>query len=407
MAEYAGSNDLTTLNGLFKEIYADQIENLIPDGVKLLNKIPFAKKDQALGGNYHQPVVLGLEHGVTFAASGQDAFSLSAPVAGQLKDATVQGTQAMLRSAIGIASVSRSMSSKAAFKQATAFLVGNMLRSITKKLEIEMMYGQVGYGAVGSVASNTITLAAGEWAPGIWGGAEKMPIEIRTSSGTLRGACNVVSVDFTNKTVTVDAMPASVAATDVIWHATAYGNEFAGVHKILSNTGTLFGIDASAYALFKGNTYPAGGAQLSLAKLQDAIAMAVAKGLDEDVVVVVNPAAWSDLMTDQAALRMYDQSYSSGKMENGSKEILFHGQNGKIEILPSIYCKEGYAYVLCLSDFVRIGSTDVTFKRPGKGDDFFRELENNAGYELRAYCDQALFNFAPAKNVLITGVVNG
>lgn len=58
MAAYGGSNTLTTLNGLFKEVYSKDIEDLIPDGVKLLIKIPFAKKDSALGGNYHQPVVL-------------------------------------------------------------------------------------------------------------------------------------------------------------------------------------------------------------------------------------------------------------------------------------------------------------------------------------------------------------
>jgi hypothetical protein len=50
-----GANTLDTLNGLFKEIYAKDLADLIPDGVKLLSKIPFAKKDAALGGFYHQP----------------------------------------------------------------------------------------------------------------------------------------------------------------------------------------------------------------------------------------------------------------------------------------------------------------------------------------------------------------
>ena len=41
------------LNGLFKEIYADKMEDLIPDGVILLNKIPFVGKDKQLGNLYH------------------------------------------------------------------------------------------------------------------------------------------------------------------------------------------------------------------------------------------------------------------------------------------------------------------------------------------------------------------
>jgi hypothetical protein len=406
MATAAGANTLDTLNGLFKEVYAKDIEDLIPDGVKLLTKIQFSK--QATVGNfYHQPVVLGMEHGVTFAGSGDDAFSLNDAVPGQLKDATVRGTALVLRSVMGLQSASRSAEGGAkAFKQATKFLIGNMLRSITKKLEIEMLYGQIGYATLAAAsATNTISIPAAQWAPGIWAGAEKMPIEQRTSGGTLVKSMNVVSVDFENKTITVDGVATAISANDVLWHKGAYGNEFAGIHKIITNTSTIFGIDASQYVLFKGNEYDAGNAALSFAKIQDAVAKAVEKGLDNDVMVVVNPMVWSDLLTDQAALRKYDSSYSSAKMENGAKEVKFHGQNGVIEIVPSIYCKQGFAYVISPDEMMRIGSSDVTFRRPGKGDEFFRELENHAGYELRCYTDQALFCHSPGKNVLIKNIV--
>jgi hypothetical protein len=307
---------------------------------------------------------------------------------------------------MGYASASRSAEGGAkAFKQATKFLVGNMLRSVTKKLEIEMLYGQVGYGEVGSVAGTTITIPAKEWAPGIWAGSENMPIEIRDLTGaTVRGTAKITSVDFELKTITLDTMPVGTVATDIIWHKGAYSNEFAGIHKIITNTGTLFNINAAQYSLFKGNTYDAGNAALSMAKVEEAIAKAVEKGLDNDVMVIVNPSVWSDLLNDQAAKRMFDSSYSSSVMENGAKELKFHGQNGVIEIIPSIYCKQGYAYVVSTDEMMRIGSSDVTFKRPGKGDEFFRELENAAGYELRCYTDQALFCHAPGKNVLITNI---
>ena len=42
-----------TLDGLFKEVYADSIKDLIPDGLKLLSKISFSKQDQSLGNLYH------------------------------------------------------------------------------------------------------------------------------------------------------------------------------------------------------------------------------------------------------------------------------------------------------------------------------------------------------------------
>jgi hypothetical protein len=264
----------------------------------------------------------------------------------------------------------------------------------------------MGYATVASTLSNVITVTTAEWAPGIWAGANSMPLEIRSSAGVLRGYANVQTVNMDLRTVTVDLLPAGTVATDIIWHKGAYNNEFAGIHKILTNTGVLFNIDAAQYDLFKGNTSSAGSGVLSFAILQQAIARSVEKGLDSDVAVFVNPRAWSDLLTEQAALRQYDYSYRSSVSENGAQEIMFHGQNGKVEIVPSIYVKEGYAYVLAMEDFMRVGSTDITFRRPGQGDDFFRELENNAGYELRAYTDQAAFCMAPGRSSLVTDIVN-
>jgi len=397
-----------SLNALFKETYSDKLKDLIPDGVKLYKMIKFMSKDKAPGNLYHQPVILGHEHGVTFASSDDDAFALNAPVAGNIKDAQVRGNPIVMRSVLGYVSASRAAQGGAkAFMDATKFLVANMLRSIAKKLEIELLYGQVGYAAVASVAANVITITTAEWAPGIWSGAENMPIELRDSTGaTSRGECIVTSVDLDARTITVNAMPAGAAATDVIWHKGAYGNEFAGIHKIITNTGTLFNISAATYSLWKGNVYDADGGPLSLGKIERALAKAVAKGLDGDVSVMVNPKTWADLLVEQTALRKFDGSYSSSQLENGSKAIKFYGQNGMITIEPSIYIKEGYAYCLCLEDFQKVGSTDVTFKRPASDGEFFRELENSAGYELRAYSDQALFCQAPGRQVLIEDILN-
>jgi hypothetical protein len=126
------------------------------------------------------------------------------------------------------------------------------------------------------------------------------------------------------------------------------------------------------------------------------------KGLtEEDVVCLVNPKHWNKLMTDQAAKRQYDSSYSSEKMENGSKSLIFYGQNGKIEIHASLFVKEGFAYIFPPAELERIGSSDITFERPGFPGKFFKEMESANGYELRAYSDQALFTSAPGKMAVL------
>lgn len=403
------ANTLTTMNGFFKETYAEKLKELIPDGVKLLNKIKFMSKDKQPGNLYHQPVILGMEHGVTFAGADEDAFNLNPAVAGVIKDAQVKGTQLVLRSLLGYASASRAaLGGKQAFMDATKFLVMNMLRSVTKKLEIELLYGQMGYATVASQTGLVITITTAEWAPGIWAGAEGMPIEIRDSAGTVsRGSATVTAVDMDARTVTVNAMPSGTTGTDVIWHQGAYGNEFAGIHKILTtSSGSLFNINVASYNLFKGNTYSASSGALSFSKLNLGASRAVEKGLDGKLLVLVNPRTWANLLSDQAALRKYDASYSSAKAENGSQSLKFHSQNGEMEIEASIYVKEGYAYMLSLEEWTRVGSSDVTFKRPGKGDEFFRDVENSAAYELRLYTDQAVFCTAPGKNVLISAIVN-
>jgi len=400
-----------TLNGFFKETYADKLGELIPDGVKLLNKIKFASKDKQPGNLYHQPIILGLEHGVTFAGSDEDAFNLQAPVAGQVKDAQVKGSPAVLRSLLGYVAASRAaLGGQKAFMDATKYLVANMLRSMSKKLEIEMLYGQVGYAKVdGALAGvSVIPIQDAEWAPGIWAGAEGMPIEIRgpAPSSTLKASVKVLSVDMEAKTITVDGA-VTCADGDDIWHKGAFGNEFAGIHKILTvASGTLFNIEVSTYNLFRGNQYDAGDAALSFTKLGQAATRAVEKGQEGTLLALVNPRGWQNMLTDQAALRKYDSSYSSAKMESGAKSLMFHSQNGDIEIEPSLYVKEGYAYLLNVEDWMRVGSTDITFKRPGQGEEFFRDLENSAAYELRLYTDQALFCQAPGRNTLIKKIVN-
>lgn len=432
MAEAAGNNNMTTLNGLFKERYADKMERLIPDGKKVLQAIKFISKDKQPGNAYHQPVVLGMEHGVTFADDTEGAFALNAPVSGQIKDAVVKGFQLILRSVLSYQAAFRAMGpGERAFEDATKYLVGAMLDSVQKKLEIEALYGQKEYGVVNAaptlivagdadfdpdtVAGNPavgnykVVIQSKEWAPGIWAGGEGMPVEILNAALTSsRAQKTVKAVSLTARALAIDLSggeAATVIATDRILHKGAKSKEFAGIHKILTNTGSLFGIDATQYTLWKGSAFaPTVTSVLSFSILQQGISKGVEKGLDSDVKVLVNPGHWDDLLTEQAALRMYDSSYKSDTQESGSRSIKFHSQNGMVEIEPSIYVKEGYAFVLALEDWIRVGSTDVTFKRPGVEGNFFLDLPDYAGYELRCYTDQAIFCCKPGRSIVISNL---
>lgn len=415
----AQDNTTTTLSGLFKEVYANELRNLIPENVMLQKMIPFVESSKEIGNKYHQPVQVSHEHGITYASADSGAFALNAAIASQFKDAQVDGSQMLLRSSMSYEAAARASNDKKAFVKATSLMVTNMVNSMAKRLEIGILYGRSGIGKklsqTGAGTTRAYTLDTASWAAGIWAGSESMAVDFYNVSTKLNTNADVVvtSVDLDLRIVNVSGNAADLTAIDAvaladIYFKGAFGNEFAGLDKIITNSGVLFNIDASLFALWKGNTYSAGSAALSLTKILSAVAKGVERGLDEAVVCLVSPKTWSNLASDQASLRRYDDSYRAGGLDNGAEKFTFHGQNGKIEVLSSIYVKEGEAFIFPPKRLKRIGALDISFKMPGRQqqEDFFIELANSAGYELRSYTDQSLFCDSPAKLIKITLIVN-
>ena len=86
------SNTQTTLNGNFKKVYTDKgLTQIIPASVKILPMIEFIPSEKMGGLSYNVPVVLQNEHGVSYGGEEGEAFSLEAPIAGTIKEATVKG----------------------------------------------------------------------------------------------------------------------------------------------------------------------------------------------------------------------------------------------------------------------------------------------------------------------------
>lgn len=415
MAAFTGAYSTSNLSGLFKEVYGDSLENLIPENAKFIKKVPFVPKQKELGNLYHQPVILGHAHGRTFANAGSGAFALNDPVPGQIKDAQVQGSQFLLREAIDYESAARAAKGRNAFKDTTQHVVENMTKSAVKTLECELMYGQSGLATVGSVtagANAVITVTTAEWAAGIWSGSEQMKIDIWDATLTTQRNpstdITVTAVDLSARTITTDANSTTlgIVATDVLFFKGAKGNEMAGLHKIVTNTGTLFNISSATYSLWKASTVSASSAALSFAKVLEGSGKAVEKGVDGAMVLFCNTRTWNNLMTELTALRRFDSSYSQASLKQGSQEIEYYGQNGMISIVPSTFVKEGYAYLIDPKKFMRVGTTDITFKVPGREEEFFHQLPSHAGYELRCYTDQALFCKAIGQQVYFSGIVN-
>jgi hypothetical protein len=395
------------LNGWFKEQYADKLEQAVPTKQFRVQKmVPFRKQMKPVGNKYHQPVMLQWPQGVTYANASSGAFALRPVSAGSTFDAQILASQMVVRDAIDYESISLAQSSKQAFGKVTSLVVDAMMNSLRKRLEVDFLYGQLGNATVASVASTVITVATAEWAAGIWAGSIGTAIDIWNAALTVfRGTCNITATSNSAKTITVDALPAGTVATDVIFYAGAKGNQMLGIHKVVQGGGTIFNIPTTN-DLWQSPSTPAGSVALSFPIIQKEIGLLVEKGVENDLTLLANHKAWSNLMTTEASLREYDYSYNAAKAERGAEDILFHEQNGITKIIAHPYVKEGYSFLLTEDDWLRVGSTDISFDLPGNEGAFFRPLENNAGFELRAYSNQAGFCKMPGRSGLITAIVN-
>lgn len=414
--------EANVLDSLFKKVYGDGTIKAVPDFAKLLKRVPFKPKDK-LGDEYIVPVLLQHEHGFSYGEAGDSDFALNPAVAGKVLQAKIKGFMIVLRSKLSYEDVFKaSQAGEAAFEAATSLVVENMQRSFAKRQELSFWYGQQGLATLSSVSGSSTTRAwvitDATWAPGMWSGMKDCPLDVYSAisaAATQRNTTDpvvIVSVDVANKTINVsgDATDLTAcAAADFIYFygartSTAH-KECAGIDKIMSNTGSLFNIDASLYELWKSNLRSITG-QISMLGVLNGIADGVNMGLEEDTELYLPTKRWNALMTDQAALRRHGAQVR--KVENGFEAICFYSTNGKVDVIAHPLLKEGRGYNLPNPSkrLIRVGATDITFQRPGLQHAIFRELNDNAGYELRAFSDQAIMLQIPAHGTYYDGITD-
>lgn len=424
------------LNSLYKVAYPSGIEDVLPWQKKIMEMINFVPSELQNGKHYEQPVVLTGEQGFTYSLDTQSAYTLNDSIGMAMQSAIVPGADIVLDSTVGYNQAARASHSATSFKSAMSTKFENMMKSSAHRLEIAYLYGQdhIGQAAAQAVViANSmlpIVIDADEWATGIWSGAENAQVVFvlasdNTAVDSLR-SFTVAQVNPDTRTVYFSAGTQGTAGTlttletaieanalNIHFYGSCSGSagtfaysEMAGLKKILTNTGSLFGIDAAAYDLWRGNSVTITG-QLTMAKVLSGLSKPIGRGLDEDVVLFCNPATWADLASNLAALRRFDGSYSKAKSTNGSKEIEYYSQNGSIKIISYNIVKQGDFFVIPPAKTIRVGAYDLSMKDPTRqADEIFFTIPGKAGVGIRTYTNQAIFLEAPAQGLFGSGITN-
>lgn len=420
-------NTTSTLDGNFKVVYGEGPINAIPEVSILQSKIKF-EKAQKIGKSYNFPVILTNEAGVTYLAAGAGVTTLNDSIAAQLKEASVDANQIIIRGQMDYEAAAKATGSKEAFKSATELLVMNLQETGSQRLEMAFLYGQsaTGLGTADSSAnasstSTVITMLASGWAPGIWSGKENALLNVyKVSDDSLisSGADAVFTltgVDYVNRKLTVTGTATGISALDtalaagdgyIHWKG-AKTAEPVGIDKIITNAGTLFGISAATYSLWSGSSYSFGSAAATTAKILNMAGYAVSKGgLMGEADILMSPKTFMNLSGTMTDLRRQNGGQKETEGIAGFETITLMGPNGKLNIVPHPMVKEGECFLIPVKQFRRIGTQEFSFQTPGRKDELFLHIPDKNAYELRLYSAQAIVCLKPAQCVKGTAIVN-
>lgn len=432
MTVSTGTNaDFNRAFELLKRVYADKVEDLVPETDRLAKDIPFISADKQPGQDYYQPVTLTREGGATFNNDGS-IFTLNQPLASQELSAAIRGAEIAVRAALSykfihsaLKQIDGTKAGARAFVNATKDRFEKLSKGASYFRECMLLYGG-GTAAVGNlgVVLNTtgsagtslvVQMAAADYATAIWSGSEGLEFDIFSSAGAKRntagtGADTVFKlagtdpanyrVTFTSNATNVSA----VVATDQIFFAGARTKDALGfVSAASTQSGSLWGLNVGTYGLWKPTVVPVGGA-MTFAALSEAGARVAATGFYGDYTLYVNPATFADICDDQTALIQHTNK-TSGTLTIGFDDVRFKTQAGTTRLAVHPYMKRGIALGIPDDLCMRVGATDLTHTMPGFGK-MFRELENASGVEMRLYTDQAPFCKNPQYLQVFTGITN-
>lgn len=426
----------------FKKVYGN-INDLRPELDKLDKLIPF-ENSKKIGDSYIEAFITGDSVGITFAGSSQDAFEIRPAISGSVIQSSIKGSQTVLTDVLSFGFMARGESTEGSFVSATKNSVKNHIESHNKFINVAKLYGQavdqlgyVSYAPSGTiyrgatytgagtvtlttqdgntiaftngvnVAQKAILFAPGSFASGHWIAKPGVVVQLIDSTNTIvasgkmnsyDSALGILFLDFVPVAPTAAVGAGSIRITYDQWNLNLC---MVGMKAILTNTGVLFGIDASRQPLWRGNVIDLQGKRFNLKALFNGVSNAVnSGGLNEPMDIIVNPRTFGQIANDEASFRKYDASYKSGDASNGFECVEYYAANGVNRLMSSPNCKEGDIFGIVSKHWRFSGSQLPAFKINGLDQQVIWPLQSQAGFGFRSYADCYLMCRMPARQIL-------
>lgn len=407
-------NTYTSMNAMLKDSWSKYIAKLIPEENMLQREMNFRYVED-LGGRYILPLVTRVAQGYSFHTPGS-AQNLSPVVSPTYPRMIVDAPGLTLRDRVTYEMMRRA-GNDTYYKNEVEPVLEGLKVSHVGLSESMLLYGQAtnGWGTVnaaGVINATTLQITASEWALGLWIDRLGAFFDIYRA-GVFVKTVQLNSFQPSLRRIVVDST-VGIADGDVIrpnGASLAAGNEIKGVHAILTEATSQFGVPIATEPLLQGSSVALGGNPLTFPRVLNAISQASFFGFQGKGLLICNPLAYRDLIDEMEGARTFGgDQYNVQKMNRGVEMLQFNGPKGSVTIYGHPKVKEGFAYGLVMNTWEKVGVAEITLQSTvnmnGKSDFFLFPLQDANAYEMRTYSQYSVVCRKPAANFIITGITN-
>jgi hypothetical protein len=424
----------SSVQSLFQNNYGPYM-NPLPSENTIAERAAFVPSNLRGGLQYYFPIRVGVSQGVTHNIDNS-AFALNTAIDTPFVNAQLDGATILVRENLSYDIIAKSMNGDASYKAQMDLTVESLSLGGELFRELNLLYGP---GTASTAAANVgvvnasvsganlaapqiVNVTEATWAAGIWNMfAPNGIVDIYQSDGlTLRAAEVTVQavVSATNRLQLYKAgSSATVAQGDIIVLRGQVAKGCYGLQSILENDGSLFGLSAATYPMWKSVEFSAGSAALTTTKIQQLMSRLKNNGLKatngKAGTLFVSAATFADLIAElqgntatNPGGNRWNDGATGGPKTVGTDNIMVNSPCGIVDIAIHSYMKQGLAMFLPEGKVKRVGSTDITFSLPGTNKWFYTELTEYAGCQIRVFSNQAPVIEVPYHAGIISGIVN-